>query len=521
MTRRSAAYYSAFILAFLATRFCYAEPASPPSVVLLDVSGSMEQEGGIRFARYSSGQVRNLLQHLGAAMAASASGPVYVQPFSSSHNPVGEIGPMDATTIEAAAPQTAHAPETELDYALRVGLQRGPDVFVYLLTDNKNDYSGSRSDHQFYEMLANERNIHSVFFVPLAQPGNKTDALVLYGIAAGKASRETLRRVVSTFASKVQSEAVQFRPLYEQDKQSPQLGLSHDVQFVRDTGEEQPANSEGDATVVLYDEGRSLDGELKFRIHSNLKHWRIIDGELQKAEASAEVPDAFAGAGEINIPVSIRGGGKLNVSPGGDSIEIYSLPLTAIADAGVTIRRRSLFQTKLPDLPVRLRLRAVVRLSQKPKTSGLQRLFSPDLERKIEAVNSLPEIMNVMTFQADAIGGDTMERVIPITRDVLLRVKPNILKNLAAQFLMIGLPLIVVVVLAVILLVSRPANYVLIEPFNRVRPLSFTRTRSTADVYYEGRKCATLEKLNHGFRVRPERGFEVNPYSIWNNTSEF
>ena len=75
-----------------------------------------------------------------------------------------------------------------MDAALQLGMQGRPNSYLLILTDNRNDFKGSRSDQRFYDLLAKSPSIHTVFFVPLAQPGEKA-ALVLYAVACGDAHR--------------------------------------------------------------------------------------------------------------------------------------------------------------------------------------------------------------------------------------------------------------------------------------------------------------------------------------------
>ena len=152
----------------------------------------------------------------------------------------------------------------------------------------------------------------------------------------GEAHRKVLVQVVTEFAKAMQSEPVQFRGFYD-DKEQESLNFGQHVMRTDENGEESPAMMEGDAIIVPYNEGRSVDGALKFRIHSNMKHWRIKDGELRKLEVSVEVPSAYGSVGEYKLPITVSGGRKMNVAPGGDSAEVYTLPLSKIADVGVSL----------------------------------------------------------------------------------------------------------------------------------------------------------------------------------------
>ena len=73
----------------------FARDAKLLYVLLLDVSGSMEREGAVRYARYSSSQVSGIAQRLGRAIDCSDNSPsIYVQPFSSLHDSFDLRGPV-------------------------------------------------------------------------------------------------------------------------------------------------------------------------------------------------------------------------------------------------------------------------------------------------------------------------------------------------------------------------------------------------------------------------------------------
>lgn len=488
------------------------------AVVLLDVSGSMEREHGILFQRYSRGfsagtsQMQSLSQRLGAALDARCHCPVYLLPFSSSAEPYAESGPLRGNQLSAHVPDTARGRETELDYALKKGLGHGADTLVFIITDNKNEFGGSTSDAAFYTSLAQDPNINSVYFVPLAEPGSTQDALVLYAVASGRASRDVLRSVAEDFATSVKSEAVQFRPLYEQEKGRPQLGFSQHISQVTSDGDERDANMEGDSVVVPYDEGRPLDGGIKFKLHSNLRHWRIADGQLRQVKVAGEVPAEFQGSGSFQMPVTLSGPKKLNVNPGGDSTEVYTLPLNDIEDAGVVLRRSRLFQTDLPDIHMRVQLNAIITLAQSPEGAGLRPAFSESLEKRIRAVAHLDEIMNTMTFQNDASSANgAMERSIPVSRELILRVHPDGVKNLLARGIMFGGPLLLLAAIIAGFLALRSHVFTLIDPSARPRTLVFSLTKRSAPLQWNGRTVGKLNRSGRYFEIVADRGYKAEP----------
>jgi hypothetical protein len=400
-------------------------------------------------------------------------------------------------------------------------MQGRTDSYLFILTDNRNDFAGSRSDQRFYDLLAKSPSIHTVFFVPLAQPGDKA-ALVLYAVACGKAHRSVLRQVVSEFAKAMQSEPVQFRGFYDDDKEQESLNFGQHVMRTDETGEESPAIIEGDAIIIPYNEGRSIDGALKFRIHSNLKHWRIKDGELRKLEVLVEVPSGYGSVGEYKLPISVTGGRKMNVAPGGDSAEVYTLPLSKISDVGVSLVRANLFKTRLPEITATVHISAVVHVSENPADSGIRPEFNETLKRRIEAVQKLPEIMNLMTFQPDtASTAAAMERVIPVNRAILIRVTPNPLKNLLVRLIQYGLPALLLAATALLVFSGRGKIYTVTEPGERSRILKFSLLNRDAALLWNGRKVAMMQVSGGRFVIHPEAGFSAAPATAVGNPVRF
>jgi len=489
-----------------------------PAIVLLDVSGSMEREHGVAFSRYSRGfasgtsQMQILANRLGAALDAHCRCPVYLLPFSSSKEPYSKSGPWRGSQLAEHLPDTARGRETELDHALRQGLGHAADALVFIVTDNKNEFGGNTSDDTFYSMLAHDPSVHSVYFVPLGEPGSTQDALVFYAIASGQASRAVLRSVAEDFAAAVKSEAVQFRPLYEPEKGRPQLGFSQHIMHVSTDGEERVAELEGDSIVVSSEEGHPLDGFIKFRLHSNLKHWRIHEGQLKQVQVKGDVPPEFVGAGQFSMPIALSGSKKLTVSPGGDSTELYTLPLSTLEDSGVVLRRNRLFQTELPDIRMRVQLNAVITLAQRGDGAGIQRAFPEALEKRIKAVAHLDEIMNAMTFQSDATSSAaSMERSIPVTRELIIRVRPDGVKNFLARGLLFALPLLLIAAIAGGVVAMRSHPFTLVDPTGRARTVAFSLTRRNAPLQWNGRTVGKLAKSGRGFEIHTERGFKAEP----------
>lgn len=502
------------ILGLLPVTYSRVQSPAPPYVFLLDVSGSMEREGGVRYLRYSSGQVRELVAQVLRSIRIRDSAPVVVQPFSSS----GDAYPPSAALtsepqLAAAIPTMAPGRETELDYALRLGLERWPGSMLFLVTDNKNDFLGNRSDRNFYMALARERRINQVFLVPLGRPEQSSDALVLYLIVSRNEQAADAKAIIENFAAAERSEPLHFRGFY-QSAQS--LSLSKELLQVGEDGEERPAEEEGDAAVLRYDEGQALHGAIRFRIRSNLKHWRIVEGQLEPARAQITVPPAFQNSGDFEPALPFAGTRKINVAPGGQSAEIYTLSLETIDEQGVRLARSSFFTRSLPDVVANVHITAIIHVSPDPAQSGLRPAISESLKRKMQAVSNLTEIMNEMTFSADADNQSAGEtRKMRFDRTLLVRVKPNPVKNTLAAGVIYGFPGMAVLGLIVGALLLRSTVCTIIGPDKVTRTVAFSAFKRQAIVQWKQRRVARIDRgMNGNFRVTPERGYAADPRNL-------
>jgi hypothetical protein len=501
----------------LACMLARAQQPSPGSlyVLLLDVSGSMESEHGVVFARYSSGQVEKLATQLLAAIRShNAAAGLVLQPFSSSKARYAPSRPLlTAQELGAALPRSASGLETELDDALRLGARNWPSTTLFMLTDNKNDFEGNQSDRRFYEQLARDPSIQQVYFVPLAQPGQAQDALVLYAVVSRAEAAAEARAVVSDFARGVQSAVVQFRGYY---RSLETLRFGHEMIQVDDEGNERPAETEGDAVVLRFGEGSPVAGMLRFRIRSSLQHWRIVDGDLRKVEATFTVPREYRNAGEFQPALQFAGSRKINVEPGGESAEVYTLPLASIADSGVVLARQGFFTRRLPDIVGRIRITAFVHVSADPTRSGLRPAIPPPVQQRMLAVRNLPEIMNEMTFQSDALNAIAgAERAVQFEEEARLRVEPDSVKNAIAYALVFGLPLALVMALVLGLRLFQSKQYVLAGPDGATRVVSLSVLHPSHFVLWRQRKVARVQRGASGWvRLRAERGFVVQPAAL-------
>ena len=212
----------------------------------------------------------------------------------------------------------------------------------------------------------------------------------------------------------------------------------------------------------------------------------------------------------------------MNVAPGGDSAEVYTLPLSKISDVGVSLVRANLFKTRLPEIVATVHLSAVVHVSENPVDSGIRPEFNDTLKHKIEAVQNLPEIMNLMTFQPDSAStAANMERVIPVNRAIRIRVKPNPLKNLLVRLIQYGLPAILLASAVMLVFLGRGKLYTVTEPGGSSRNLKFSLINREAALLWNGRRVAVMKRSSDGFSIRPEVGFIAMPSALIGDPARF
>ena len=108
-----------------------------------------------------------------------------------------------------------------------------------------------------------------------------------------------------------------------------------------------------------------------------------------------------------------------------------------------------------------------------------------------------------MTFQPDTTStAVNMERVIPVNRAILIRVKPNPLKNLLVWLIQYGLPALILGSVAMLVFFGRSKLYMVTEPGGRSRILKFSLMNRDVVLLWNGRKVAIMQRSGGGFVIR-------------------
>lgn len=372
----------------------------PPAehLVLLDVSGSMKKGGyGDKngFSPELVGRLAKLLAPDGAAFREAD--PLTLMPFA---DPTTRVQDPVATTLGQAS-QALDALEgpgggaTNLKLALETALQR-PSTglrFLWILTDNENNFQGQRSDLPYYELLRDDPRIGRVWFFPLAAPQSASGgpegagALVLYLVTSPLDGDtrwvEPFVRTVETRLTDAWGFAMQgvlFRPLYV-DEGVPALRVGQSVTVDDARGKAGPAVRSGERIQVpLNARG---EGRLHFQFESRLDGWAIEGATLKAPRLTV------SGAGKPSARLDRR---TLSVRPRKTSKDSYALTFSAPKAPG---RIQALVE-----------LEAEVRLSPDPSKSQIRPDVDDETRSRMDQVKGLSEILSLMLHQGGPATSD-------------------------------------------------------------------------------------------------------------------
>lgn len=387
-------------------------PVPPPEpaehLVLVDVSGSMEKGGfgtGPAFSADFQGWVRSLFQP--GAPGFRDGDTVTFRPFSDEETERKEdrqaVGPVPladaASTFASLKGPGGGATDLERVLTRLVG-PRSPDArvrYVWIFTDNQNNLGTKKSDAEFYRLLRDQPDFDSVYFIPMALPTSGSGALVLYLLVDAE---EPVTPWIDGFVDEVEKrlgfEAVLFRPLYN-DLARPVLQFGDVVQSANEKGAFSNAIASGNRIIVnLYRKGNALEGRLRFQLRSRMDGWEITDAALT-ADLQADGLE-----GDLTPKV-------LSVQPNRETEQQYVL----------VIRHRD---PKAKEVQADLLLQAEVRLSATGPSPNLKPFVSPTVQKLMDAVPQLNEILSLMQEQRDSSSdGSQQVRHISLHQPLLLR----------------------------------------------------------------------------------------------------
>ncbi|MEW6278567.1 MAG: hypothetical protein AB1758_08105 [Candidatus Eremiobacterota bacterium] len=420
--------------------------AAEQHVVLLDVSGSMRDRGyAFRMEDGATAWGPEIPDFLARLLATDdrwfqPQNPVTLIPFSDratdakeGRAPIGPVPLSEAPTLLEALPAPG-AGATDMDRCLDLDREASRDttVLTWLITDNENNLAGNQSDRKFYQRLRDSPDYSHVYFFPLSLTGSEGDALVMYLLVKTQDKGAWVDDLAAAVAEKTGFEGVLFRPLYS-DPGRPVLDFGKELQV--DTGDDQErVTQEGGTTVLHFDEGQPLAGQVKFRIRSNLKGWQISKATMEEAEVSLKVPPGYRDSpGDTKLSRTITPK-QLTIGPGKESADLFLFNLES-TDAQPLVLERTFeqwlsdpFASHLDDIEGRIKLRAVLHLAQEGVEQGdLRPALSPEVAERVQHVPNLMEIEEFMVHQSDLGEGgeDPNVRTIRFERRLLVQTRAN------------------------------------------------------------------------------------------------
>ncbi len=425
-------------------------------LLLMDVSGSLRARGyavkqgnSVVWTDTIPSLAERLLQPGGDFFKPESQ--LYIQPFSDAATDLKErrvaLGPFplsEAPSLRSRLPVPG-AGATDMDRALTMAealaaRSGAKTVFTWLITDNENNLHSNQSDAKFYERLRGSPAYDHVYFFPLAKPEEgENHPLVMYLLVHHTEEPDPwVDKLVEEVVERIGFEGVLFRPLYSGGDSSV-LKIDRSLEF--EGPKSVKVSQEGGATKLSIDEGDRLSGRLQFKIASQLKGWEIVDGNLEDAAVSFEVPSVYKNSGKVSLktPVTPR---QLNVKPKQKSIDVH---VVSLANSDLKVERpwsekfADPFAKFLPPIEGRLKMKATLNLNPGSlEDSPIRPNLSDEMRKRVASVPNLNEIEQFMVFQLDEGGGEDGIRTIEFERKLLLEVRASSLPRVLIMLVLGG-----------------------------------------------------------------------------------
>lgn len=415
----------------------WALPPTLDHVVLVDVSGSMRTRGYADRQSWSP-ELPDMLKSLlapGPSKFFSEGSHFTLRPFSDVATDEKEnrvaLGPAPlvdfGTRFEEMAVPGGGA--TDMSRALDIAqlmLQASPHPgVVWLITDNENNFSTNQSDKAFYQRLRDSPDYNYVYLFPLADPQKRpNDCLVMYLLVPPRVlETPEVAELAKEVEARTHFGGMLFRPLYN-ETDSTTLDFSKELSY-EGTGKHR-VEQEGGQTVLYFNEGEKLQGNLRFRIRSRLKGWKVKGASLEDADVALNVPTVYEGGSNSKLTWQVTPK-ALEVSPEQDSLTLFSLHLSGPNGQPILLQRRAsqmlshLFQSYLPEVQGDVKMKAVLHVDQ----GNLAHEVPAEMQARLKAVPRLDEVEQYMLQQQDLNQNDGAERDILFQRKLIIRVKAD------------------------------------------------------------------------------------------------
>lgn len=426
----------------------WAVPPSLDHVILVDVSGSMRNRGYADRQAWAPDLpdfLKALVQPGGKFFPESSQ--FTLRPFSDVATDDKESrvalgpGPLAdfASRWEEVAPPGGGATDMAraLDLAqLMLQASSHPGV-IWLITDNENNFSTNQSDKAFYERLRDSPDYNYVYLFPLADPAKRAnDCLVMYLLVPPRVlESEEVADLAKEVERKTGFQGMLFRPLYNETN-STTLDFSKELTF--DGPGKHKLEQEGGQTVLFFQEGEKLQGNLRFRIRSRLKGWKVQGASLEDAEVQLQVPTLYEGGSTSKLQWKVTPK-TLEVSPEQDSMTFFNLQISGPGGKPILLQRRASqmlthpFTSWLPDVQGEVKMKAILHLDQ----GNLTHEVPPEMQQRLSAVPRLAEVEQYMVQQQDLSQNQGNQRDILFQRKLVVRVKADPTSAIVAAILLV------------------------------------------------------------------------------------
>lgn len=324
-------------------------------------------------------------------------------------------------TVPAAAEITGRF--TAIAEALELGLvdlqtyNFTGDTFIWLITDNVQDVSGSGDDpiSPFYERIYNDAKFRHIYFFPIVREGDP-NALVMYMLHYNQQEQPSpLTGLMDDVSKAIGQRAVLFRPIrlssLELDRSS--------IQLESDDGGSETAELEDGRIVIPLASGHSLAGRIKFKLRSRFREWQIEQAEVSNAQVAIDQSEALDLSSTQSLQWQLDPH-TIDLGPQETSKKIYSINLAS--GQSLMAVTPSLLQTFWLDPEVKVN--GLVNFQVKSPKLKLAFFDNAELADRIKRVKGLEEIEQFLLPRNANLADRDLTLEIPITIKVAQPPKP-------------------------------------------------------------------------------------------------
>jgi hypothetical protein len=390
------------------------------------------------------------------------------------------------STEEATGQFTAIAEGLEISIKDIENYNWSGDTFIWLITDNVQDTSGSGDDpiSPFYEKIYTDPNFRNIYFFPIVKEGNP-GALVMYSLNyAKKDTQLALPSLMESLGKSIGNRPVLFRPIRLSSLELDRANIA----LESEDGTSQVAELEDGGILVPLPNGRSLAGRIKFKLRSKFREWRIEQAEVSNANVSIEPSDFLdiEPTEKLQWQLDPR---TLDLGPQEISKKVYIINLASGRE--LSARKPSFWQSFFIE-PV-VKVKAKIRFEVKDPKLKLAFFDDADLADKIRRVKGLEQIEDFLLPRSIPSNERDLVLEIPLTIKIEQPPRPFWI------LVLVGIVLFTIVISTVVLFTSQ-TTYKLISPDGekilKLRPIA------TVSLTISQEQVGTLNRRFGAFKVK-------------------